>query len=81
MPIKESLFDVAEHQRDKILHKGFDYKGQVFKRSMSNYLFRDELRSGILAKMEDVVYNLIELVKDIKNHFNYVVPKNYRNKN
>lgn len=81
MPLKNSVFDKAEHFRDDIKHKGFNYEGKLFERSMSNYIFREEKRVGILEKMETVMFELIERVKTIKNHVNYVVDKNYRDKN
>lgn len=81
MPLKESVYDVAEHLRDKIDHKGYDYKETLFKKSMSSFLFREEKRAAILGYMQTVMFELIERVKQIKNHVNYVVGKNYRNKN
>lgn len=81
MPLKESVYDAAEHLRDKIDYKGFDYEKQLFKRSMSNYMFREEKRSDILEYFQTVMFEMIERVKQIKNHVNYVVDKNYRNKN
>lgn len=81
MPIKESLYDIAEDRKRLILNKGFAYKGKLFERSMSKWMFAEEKRTAILAKIEDVVYELIESVKNIKNHVNYNVKKNYRDKN
>jgi hypothetical protein len=81
MPLKTSLYDIAEHLRDDISHKGYDYRGKLFVNTMSNFLFREEKRANILGYMENVMYELVERVKMIKNHVNYVVPKSYRNKN
>lgn len=81
MPLKQSLYDITEHHRDVVTNKGFNYEGQLFKRTMSNFMFLEEKRSNILEKIEAVVFELIENTKNIKNHFNYIVPKNYRNKN
>ena len=81
MPLKKSVYETTEHIRDQIAHKGYDYEGKLFSNTMSNFMFREENRAGILAKIETVVYELIERVKTIKNHVNYNVPKNYRNKN
>ena len=81
MPLKESVYDVAEHLRDKIDYKGFNYEDKLFERSMSNYMFREEKRAGILGYLQVVMFEMIERVKQIKNHVNYVVDKNYRNKN
>lgn len=81
MPLKESIYKVAEHQRDRILHRGYKYEGNIFKNTMSNFMFRDPVRSSILTYMEKVVFELIERVKQIKSHVNYVVDKNSRYKN
>jgi len=81
MPLKQSLYDIAESRKRRILHKGFDYKGRLFERTMSHFLFAEEKRTQILTYLEDVVFELIERVKTIKNHVNYIVPKNYRDKN
>jgi hypothetical protein len=81
MPIKKSLYEIAEHQQDVVTNKGFDYQGHIFERSMSSFMFRDPTRASLLAQIESVVFELIERVKTIKNHVNYIVPKNYRNKN
>lgn len=81
MPIKTSLYDVAENRKTSVLHKGFEYEGRLFEKSMSKWMFAEEKRTQILEKIEAVVFQLIESVKTIKNHVNYIVPKNYRNKN
>jgi hypothetical protein len=48
------------------------------KRSLSNVIFRDPVKEGILNYFERVVYGLIETTKQIKNFFNYTVKKNNR---
>ena len=81
MPIKQSVYSVAEHRLDDIKHRGFDYRDRLFERTMSSYVLREQKRTGILQRMEAVMYQLIERVKDIKNHANYTVPKDHRDKN
>jgi hypothetical protein len=81
MPLKESLYDIAESQKDNIKHRGFEYKDRIFEKTMSNFMFRSDQRKRMLAYVENVMYELIERTKMIKNHANYVVSKRYRNKN
>lgn len=81
MPLKVSLYKLAETRDQLILHKGYSYEGNIFRKTMSDLIFRDETRAGILATMEAVVFNLIEKVKQIKNHVNFIVPKDYKDKN
>lgn len=81
MPIKRSLYEVAENSRNKILHKGFDYHGRIFEKTMSDFIFREEKRANILGVLEEVYYEMIERVKLIKIHFDYNKKKNYRDFN
>lgn len=81
MPLKKSVFDVTENSRNDIKNKGFSYEGKIFEKTMSSLLFREEKRAEILAEMEKVVFQLIETVKSIKLHFDYMKPKNYRDFN
>jgi hypothetical protein len=59
-------------------YEGFDYKNQIFERTMSNLLFRDPTKNLILEYFQRVVFALIESVKQIRNYFNYTVPFNNR---
>ncbi len=81
MPLKESLYDITENQRNDIKHKGFNYKGRLFEKTMSPLILKEEKRAAILEKMEDVMYHLIESVKDIKLHFSYSRKKGSRDFN
>ena len=81
MPYPESIFDVTENSRNVIKNKGFDYKGKIFEKSMSSFLFREEKRAAILEEIEKIVYEMIEQVKDIKKTFDYRKQKKYRDFN
>ena len=81
MASKESLYKITENRKNDIKHVGFDFRDQLFLRTMSNLLFREEKRAEILAFMEKVMVELIQQVKTIKTFFNYAVPKNYRDFN
>ncbi len=81
MPLPVSYFDIAEHQQDKGNTAGYNYHGNIFSKTMSNVIFNDPKRTGILAKMEEVVFQLIENVKVIKLQYGYTMNKKYRNFN
>lgn len=76
-----SIYDKTTSRHDKINNIGFDYEGNIFKRTMSGYLFQDEERAEILSRFEEIVFFLIEKVKLIKTFYNYTVSKNYRKLN
>jgi hypothetical protein len=63
-------------RREKRMHTGFDYKGQVLKRTLSSQMFGvSELFDTYLTKMESIAYEWVEAVKQIKIHANPAVDK------
>lgn len=79
--MKESLYKVAESRMTRLKNTGFDYKGKIFERTMSPYLFADDKRKDILNEFEKLIFFLVEKVKSIKTFYNYTVDKNYTNIN
>lgn len=73
----ENVFDVTESINDNA-YTGFDYKEQIFPRTLSNLIYADPQKIPILDRFQKVVFALIESVKEIKNYFNYTVPFNNR---
>jgi hypothetical protein len=67
-----------ESSINDITYEGFNYKEQLFERTMSNVLFKDPTKNLILNYFQRVVFALIENVKQIRNYFNYTVPYNNR---
>ena len=58
------------------LYNGFDYENQILKLSLSNVIYRDPVKEGILHYFQRVVYALVETTKQIRNFVNYTVKKN-----
>lgn len=74
---KKSWYEFMSSQNDIRSNVGFEYEGEIFKKTLSNpVLAGDKNRMDILASVEKVVYNWFEATKYIKNYFNYTVPKN-----
>ena len=73
----ENVFDVTESINDNA-YSGFNYKEQIFPRTLSNLIYANPQNIPILDKYQKVVFSLIETVKEIKNYFNYTVPFNNR---
>ena len=74
---KQSWYEFIESQNDDRSNKGFDYEGKIFEKTLSNKVINgDSNRVDILASIENVVYQLFETTKYIKNYINYTVHKN-----
>ena len=71
----QNLYDIRDSQNDN-LYNGFNYKDQILRRSLSNVIYKDPIKEGILSYFERVVYGLIESTKGIKNFVNYTVKRN-----
>jgi len=72
----DNIYDIRHSINDADIKEGFDYKNQIFERTLSNVMFRDPRKVAILENMQRVVFALIESVKQIRNFFNYTVPFN-----
>lgn len=58
------------------MHTGFEYRGQILKRSLSSQMFDvNETLNTYLSKIESIVYEWVEAVKQIKIHANPAVDK------
>ena len=75
--MNNSLYDFVDTRLDSLLNRGYDYEGNIFRKTMSPYIYADQKRSNILDKFETIIFFLIEKVKGIKVFYNYTVSKNY----
>lgn len=73
----DNIFDIRDHINDEV-KEGYIYKESLMKKTLSNVIFRDPVKESILNEIQKVVFGLIETTKQIKNFFNYTVPKNNR---
>lgn len=75
--IRNSIYWPAYNRKDKRLHLGFYYKGNVLKKTLSNQMFgSNPVLDSFLAKIERYIYEHIEAVKQIKIFANPALDKN-----
>lgn len=74
---RNNIFDVMYSVNDNA-YSGFDYKDKILKKTLSKVLFKDPVKASILSYFEKGFFALVETTKQIKNYFNYTVPKNNR---
>lgn len=74
---KPSIHDFINSQQDNVDDGSFNYQGKIFEKTLSKVILNgDKNRTDILAGIENVLYQTIEEIKNIKNFFNYAAPKN-----
>jgi hypothetical protein len=75
----ESPFRALRERKDQYLNEGFDYRGQILKRTTAGPIskmggFFGEFRDRI----EEHVYEMVESIKLIKTFANDALDKNHR---
>jgi hypothetical protein len=74
--VKDSIFRPIYSRREKRLNLGFQYKGQILKKTLSGQMFgANDLLDTYLAKVESIVYEWVEAVKQIKINANPALDK------
>jgi hypothetical protein len=74
--IKDSIYRPIYERREQRLHLGFDYKDQILKRTLSSQMFGiNDLLDTYLAKINSIVYEWVEAVKQIKISANPALDK------
>jgi hypothetical protein len=64
-------------RNDNRKNLGFNYKGKIFRNTLSSAMYLEEKRASILDQIERLVYFMIEYVKNIKKSYNYTFDKNF----
>ncbi len=72
---------ISEHAQDVYTDLGYDYRGNIFKRSASPVLFNNENNSKILGEIDKMIVMLVDTVKQIKLQYMISLNKNDRNVN
>jgi hypothetical protein len=74
--VKDSIYRPIYERREMRLNGGFNYKGQILKRSLSGQMFNiNDLLNTYLEKVESIVHEWVEAVKQIKISANPALDK------
>lgn len=78
--VKDSIYKPIYERREKRLNLGYNYKDNIMKNTLSNQMFEvNSTLDTFIKKINDIIYNWIESVKQIKIFANPAVDK-YENK-
>lgn len=75
---RESYYQYMIHVQDDLKNTGYDWRNNLFKKSVSTYLLSDPKREGILNQIQKMMVYMIDRVSMIKKAMNYTVDKNYK---
>jgi hypothetical protein len=78
--VKNSIYRPIYERRERRENLGYDYKDNILKNTLSNQLFKINPNMDFFLKgLNDIIYNWVESVKQIKTFANPAVDK-YENK-
>jgi hypothetical protein len=75
---RESYYQFMIHVQDDIKNTGFDWRKNLFDKSISRYILSDTKRSLILGEIQKLLVYTIDKVSMIKKSINYTVDKKYK---
>jgi len=77
---KNSIFKKAYTRRQKLINTGYDYEGKILKNSLSKQMYGvNETLDTFLDGLDQVVYENVEAVKQIKIFANPALDKHEKN--
>ncbi len=76
-----SFWNKVRHRNDNIKNTGFDYRGNILNKSLSNVFFLEPKREVLLGAIDGVLSWLVDHIKMIKKTVNWTLPKYYRDFN
>lgn len=79
--LKNTLKDFSLSRKNEIKNIGYDFRGNVLTRTLSNTIIQEPKRQALLAMFELMINYLIDSVKYIKKHNNFAIPKKWRDFN
>jgi hypothetical protein len=74
--IKE-LYDLKHRHDTDIAKYRFDYENSLFKKTMSELLFRNDITNQFLIYLQEMQILMFESVLVVRNFWNYTVDKYY----
>jgi hypothetical protein len=79
---KNSIFRAAFSRRQQLLNAGYDYKDKLMQKTLSNQMYGvNETLDTFLENINEVMYENVEAVKQIKIFANPALDKYERNIN
>ena len=76
IPNKKSARWFASRHQDMYTDLGFDYRGKIFKKTVSPVILQNKVNKAILSRIEPIIVYLIDAVKQVKLHYMFSLDKN-----
>ena len=78
---KHNASHISRHTRDVFTDLGFDYRNQIFSKTVSKPILENKINKGILNEIQKMIVALVDNVKQIKLQYMISLDKKDRNLN
>jgi len=75
--VKKSLYDEAYNSVNRVYRTNFGYQGQIFEKTISNHILRNERTRLFLNYIESIFIKLIDSARQLQLWKVYTVSKKY----
>ena len=75
---RQSLYKIAQTAGEDRKNTGYDYTNNIFRRTMSNHMFRNEVMINFLGFLNDIWVKMVDSIKSYRIFKNYTVDKDYK---
>lgn len=76
--VRESYYEFMIHIQDDIKNTGYDWRSNLFNKSISKYILSDILREDLINQFQKKMLFIIDKISMIKKSVNYTVSKHYK---
>jgi hypothetical protein len=76
--VRTSQYQALIHQQDEIKNVGYDWRPNLMKKSLSNYLLANDDVKGMVNQYTILLSYIVDKIQEIKKSINYTVDKNYK---
>lgn len=69
------------NRKNKLKNRGYDWRGNIFRKFVSNYLFSDDTRIVNILMLERLLNYILDYTKMIKKSYMWIYDKSFRDFN
>jgi|688.fasta_scaffold1490079_1 hypothetical protein len=75
---RPSFYEALIHQQDDIKNVGYDWRPNLMKKSLSNYILANDDVEVVVTQYTKLLTYLVDTIQEIRKTINYAVDKKYK---
>ena len=75
---RQSFYDTLIHKQDDLKNVGYDWRPNLMKKSLSNYLLGNDDVDAVVTQYTKLLSYIVDVIQQIRKTINYAVDKKYK---